>query len=775
METTSLPISGMHCASCASIIKRTIEKIDGVTSCSVNYGTEKAEINYDAQKVTIPEMSKSIEKYGYSLQHEDVEPHHHEHTNHDSSGHNHNSPTTSDKASKQRKLEEVAHLKKNVLIIMPMAFISIIVMMWEIGSIQLKVFPPMSDILMEFFHHLLPIFATYSLFVIGLPYIKGMIRFFRYFVADMDSLVGIGTSIAFIYSFIITAFETSLEGLINVEQTYYDVTIVVIAFITLGKYLEARSKLATGEAIEKLVHLQAKNALVIRNGIEVEIPIEEVVIDDIVIVKPGQKIPIDGVVVEGNSSVDESMLTGESLPVDKQIGDPVVGATMNKQGYLKIQVTKIGQDTVLSHIIKLVESAQGSKAPIERMADKVSALFVPIVFGVAILVFVTWISIGSPFIGFSQAFIIGMLSFVGILVIACPCAMGLATPTAIIVGVGKAAQNGILIKNAENLEKFSSVNYVVMDKTGTLTHGEPAVTDVVAIQETDENRILQIAGSLEVKSEHPLGKAIIDDVKLKNIDILSVEEFTNIEGKGVEGIVESRKYFAGNVRLAREMNVNIDESLIQEYTAQGKTPIIVIADNTVQGYIFVADTIKEQAIQTVKDLHKLGVKVAMLTGDNKQTADYIAKQIGIDHVVAEVLPKYKAEEIAKIQQSGNVVAMVGDGINDAPALAAADVGVAMGTGTDVAIESAGVTLLSGDISKLPTSIRIARATMKVVKQNLFWAFFYNVVGIPIAAGALYPFFGILLNPAFAGAAMGFSSVSVVLNSLRLKRINLHVE
>lgn len=633
----------------------------------------------------------------------------------------------------------------------------------------------MSDILMEFFHHLLPIFATYSLFVIGLPYIKGMIRFFRYFVADMDSLVGIGTSIAFIYSFIITAFETSLEGLINVEQTYYDVTIVVIAFITLGKYLEARSKLATGEAIEKLVHLQAKNALVIRNGIEVEIPIEEVVIDDIVIVKPGQKIPIDGVVVEGNSSVDESMLTGESLPVDKQIGDPVVGATMNKQGYLKIQVTKIGQDTVLSHIIKLVESAQGSKAPIERMADKVSALFVPIVFGVAILVFVTWISIGSPFIGFSQAFIIGMLSFVGILVIACPCAMGLATPTAIIVGVGKAAQNGILIKNAENLEKFSSVNYVVMDKTGTLTHGEPAVTDVVAIQETDENRILQIAGSLEVKSEHPLGKAIIDDVKLKNIDILSVEEFTNIEGKGVEGIVESRKYFAGNVRLAREMNVNIDESLIQEYTAQGKTPIIVIADNTVQGYIFVADTIKEQAIQTVKDLHKLGVKVAMLTGDNKQTADYIAKQIGIDHVVAEVLPKYKAEEIAKIQQSGNVVAMVGDGINDAPALAAADVGVAMGTGTDVAIESAGVTLLSGDISKLPTSIRIARATMKVVKQNLFWAFFYNVVGIPIAAGALYPFFGILLNPAFAGAAMGFSSVSVVLNSLRLKRINLHVE
>ncbi len=648
-------------------------------------------------------------------------------------------------------------------------------MIWEIGSIQFKVFPEMSDILMEFIHHLLPIFATYSLFVIGLPYIKGMIRFFRYFVADMDSLVGIGTSVAFLYSFIITAFEPSLEGLINVKQTYYDVTIVVIAFITLGKYLEARSKLATGEAIEKLVHLQAKNALVIRDGAEIEIPIEEVVIDDIVIVKPGQKIPIDGVVVEGSSSVDESMLTGESLPIDKHVGDPVVGATMNNQGYLKIQVTKIGQDTVLSHIIKLVENAQGSKAPIERMADKVSAIFVPIVFGVAILVFVTWISIGSPLIGFSQALVIGMLSFVGILVIACPCAMGLATPTAIIVGVGKAAQNGILIKNAENLEKFSTVNYVVMDKTGTLTNGVPAVTDVVPAHEADLNKILQVAGSLEKKSEHPLGKAITDDIKLKNIDALPVDSFSNMEGKGVKGIIESREYYAGNIRLAHEMNIEVNDAIVQEYTAQGKTPILLIADSAIQGYIFVADTIKDQATQTIKDLHTLGIKVAMLTGDNKKTADYIAQRIGIDHVIAEVLPKDKADEIVKIQQSGNIVAMVGDGINDAPALAAADVGVAMGTGTDVAIESAGVTLLSGDIAKLPISISIARATMKVVKQNLFWAFFYNIVGIPIAAGALYPFFGILLNPAFAGAAMGFSSVSVVLNSLRLKRANLHIQ
>lgn len=761
----TLPVAGMHCASCAAIIKRKLEKLDGVESCSVNYGTEKAQVSFDPHKITVLQMNEEIGKLGYSLVDSEMAPPM-DHSLHE--GHDMVTPVSSDKAVKERKLAELAKLRRHVQIVLPMVAVSVLVMTWEIGANPLGLWPEMPEAIMEFFHHLLPIFATYTLFVIGVPYLEGMVRFFKYRVANMDTLVGIGTSVAFLYSFIASAFDSVLAPYINTQQNYYDVTIVVIGFITLGKFLEASSKLKTGEAIEKLLGLQAKHALVLRDGKEVLIPISDVVVDDIVIVKPGQKIPLDGVILEGKSSIDESMITGEPIPVDKGPEDIVIGATMNKQGSLRIKVTKVGSDTMLSQIIKMVEEAQGSKAPIERMADQVSSIFVPIVLVIAIVVLFLWLAVGSQFMPFSQALTLGILSLVGILVIACPCAMGLATPTAIIVGVGKAAQNGILIKNAESLEKFNSINFVVMDKTGTITKGAPEVTDIQAVGSHSEKQILQLLASLEIHSEHPLALAMVEKAKEKKLSLHKVKDFEAIEGKGLKGMIDGTQYFAGNLKLAADLKIQVDEEIINTFASQGKTPVVFIAGKKVAGYIGIADTIKDDAKETVQLLHKQGIKVAMLTGDNQRTAQYIGKQVGIDKVIAEVLPGDKAKEIQKLQKEGYKVAMVGDGINDAPALATADVGIAMGTGTDVAIESAGITLLGGHISKLPKAVKLARATMGIIKQNLFWAFFYNTLGIPIAAGVLYPFFGILLNPAIAGAAMGFSSVSVVANSLRLK-------
>ena len=761
----TLPVVGMHCASCAAIIKRKLEKLDGVESCSINYGTEKAQVSFDPHKITVPQMNEEIGKLGYSLVDSEVAPPM-DHSLH--KGHDMATPVSSDKAVKDRKLAELAKLRRHVQIVLPMVAVSVLVMTWEIGANPLGLWPEMPEAIMEFFHHLLPIFATYTLFVIGVPYLEGMVRFFKYRVANMDTLVGIGTSVAFLYSFIVSAFDIVLAPYINTQQNYYDVTIVVIGFITLGKFLEARSKLKTGEAIEKLFGLQAKHALVFRDGKEVLIPVDEVVVDDIVIVKPGQKIPLDGVILEGKSSIDESMITGEPIPVDKGPEDIVIGATMNKQGSLRIKITKVGSDTMLSQIIKMVEEAQGSKAPIERMADQISAIFVPIVLVIAIVILFLWLLVGSQFMPFSQALTLGILSLVGILVIACPCAMGLATPTAIIVGVGKAAQNGILIKNAESLEKFNSINFVVMDKTGTITKGAPEVTDIQAVGSHSEKQILQLLASLENHSEHPLALAIVEKAKEKKLNLHKVKDFEAIEGKGLKGVINGTQYFAGNLKLAADLKIAVDEEIINAFASQGKTPVVFIVKKKVAGYIGIADTIKDDAKEAVQLLHKQGIKVAMLTGDNRRTAQYIGKQVGIDKVIAEVLPGDKAKEIQKLQKEGYKVAMVGDGINDAPALATADVGIAMGTGTDVAIESAGITLLGGHISKLPKAVTLARATMSIIKQNLFWAFFYNTLGIPIAAGVLYPFFGILLNPAIAGAAMGFSSVSVVANSLRLK-------
>ncbi len=747
----------MHCASCASIIKRKLEKLDGIVSCNVNYGTEKAEVSFDADKVNLSQMNDQVQKLGYSLENPP-----NPHAGHDMS------PVSSDQTAKEQKLQELSKLKKHVQIAMPFVAFSIFVMTWEIGADPLRLWPEMPEAIMEFFHHLLPIFATYTMFVIGVPYLQGIVRFIKYRVANMDTLVGIGTLVAFLYSFSVTAFDKVLAPYVNTQQNYYDVVIVVIGFITLGKFLEARSKLKTGEAIEKLLGLQAKNALILRDGKEVELPIDQVIVGDIMLVKPGTKIPLDGVIIEGKSSIDESMITGEPIPVDKGPEDTVIGATINKQGSLQIRVTKVGSDTMLSQIIKMVEEAQGSKAPIERMADQVSAIFVPAVLVLAVITLILWLVIGVQFMPFSQALTLGILSFVGILVIACPCAMGLATPTAIIVGVGKAAQNGILIKNAESLEKFNGVNFVVMDKTGTITKGAPEVTDIQAIGSHSEKDILQLLASLESHSEHPLAQAVVEKAKDEKISLHKVKDFEAIEGKGLKGSIDDTEYYAGNLKLVDDLKVKIDEEMIKKFASQGKTPVVFMNRKHVIAYIGIADTIKDDAKEAVAELHKQGIKVAMLTGDNKRTAQHIAKQVGIDRVIAEVLPGDKASEIQKLQKEGYKVAMVGDGINDAPALATADVGIAMGTGTDVAIESAGITLLGGHISKLPKAVKLARATMSIIKQNLFWAFFYNVIGIPIAAGALYPFFGILLNPAIAGAAMGFSSVSVVTNSLRLR-------
>ncbi|MCX6787483.1 MAG: copper-translocating P-type ATPase, partial [Candidatus Kaiserbacteria bacterium] len=626
--------------------------------------------------------------------------------------------------------------------------------------------PAPSQSFNESFNILLALMAIYALFVVGKPYLFGFYRFLRYGKANMDSLIGIGTSAAFVYSIIVTVFREAVRPFVNVEVTYFDVAIVVIAFITFGKYLEARAKLKTGDAIEKLLNLQAKTALVIRDGKEIEIPVDQVVHGELIIVKPAGKIPVDGVLVDGSSFVDESTVTGEPMPVKKSVGDSVVAGTLNTSGSFTFKATKVGSETMLAHIVKMVEEAQGSKAPIQALADKISSVFVPIVLVIAFVTLLVWVGVGSSYLGFAQALSFGLVSFVGILVIACPCALGLATPTAIIVGVGKGAREGILIKDASTLEKLHKVTTVVVDKTGTLTRGKPELTSLKNFSDKSDNDIVAILASLDNKSEHPISHAVVSYAKEKNVALLQVEQFEIIKGKGLTGIIGGVRYHIGSAALAKELGAKF-ESLEQD-TKEGKTPVVLVANGITLAVAMVADAIKPEAIDAVKNLHALGIKVVMLTGDDKNTARFIANQVGIDEVVAEVLPEDKLNTIKELQAQGRIVAMAGDGVNDAPALAQADVGIAMATGTDVAIESSGITLLHGDISKLVKAIRLSKFTMRGIKQNLFWAFAYNVVGIPLASGLFYPFFGWLLSPVFAGLAMAFSSVSVVGNSLRLK-------
>ena len=751
-ETKTYKIRGMHCASCASVIERTVKKIDGVKEISVNNGTENAKISFDGSKTNPESFNKKLAPLGYSL-----------------------IVSTIEKKDKSAELED---MKMKVISAIPLAVVSVFVMGWDIFS-QLKIVSEMPLVWEEFFHHLLPIVATYVLFVVGKPYLLGLYRFLRHGKANMDTLIGIGTVTAFIYSFVVTAFEDLLKPFINVEATYYDVTIIVITFIALGKYLEAKSKLKTGDAIEKLLNLQAKTALVVRNGKEVEISVNDVVHGDLIVIKPGAKIPVDGIITEGESFIDESMVTGEPMPASKKVGDSIVAGTINTSGSFIFKATKVGSETLLAHIIKMVEEAQGSKAPIQALADKISSVFVPIVLVIAFLTLGIWLFFGAQYLGFSQALSFGLMSFVGILVIACPCALGLATPTAIIVGVGKGAREGILIKDAATLEKLHKVDTVIVDKTGTITIGKPTLVDIQNLSTWQVDKFISVLASLEKKSEHPIAHAIVNyasDPEGKStsygagqkIEFLEVQNFESLQGKGLKGTISGKEYFVGNAKLMQDLGLSFDVSKIEKFTSQGKTPVILATKEKVLGFVMVADEIKSESKKAVADLHKLGIKVVMLTGDDERAAKYMASLVGIDEVIAHVMPQDKLEKIKKLQSEGKIVAMAGDGVNDAPALAQADVGIAMGTGTDVAIESAGITLLGGDISKLVKAIKLSKITMRGIKQNLFWAFIYNIVGIPLAAGLFYPFFGWLLSPVFAGFAMAMSSVSVVGNSLRIK-------
>lgn len=768
MINQTYKVKGMHCASCVSLIEKAFKKEEGVDSAQANLVTETVKVHFDETKTDAAALSKKIEPLGYSLVlPEDLSSaasmymSESEHAGH--LGFN---------QSKKEKLAELREMQGKLYSLIPAVLLSIFVMGWEIFA-QFQLVPEMPYLWDEFFHHLLPILAAYTLFVVGKPYLLGLYRFLRYGKANMDTLIGLGTLVAFLYSFIIAAFEESLSPFINVEQSYYDVAVVVIAFITLGKYLEARSKLKTGDAIEKLLNLQAKTALVIREGKESEISIHEVVYGDLLVVKPGSSIAVDGVITEGSSYVDESMISGEPMPVSKKPGDSVVAGTLNTSGSFVFKAEKIGSETMLARIVKMVAEAQSSRAPIQALADKISAIFVPIVLALSFLSLASWLIFGTAYLGFSQALSFGLVSFVGILVIACPCALGLATPTAIIVGVGKGAREGILIKDAGTLEKLHKANVVVVDKTGTLTFGKPQLVSLKNFADKEDHELISILASLENKSEHPIAHAAVTFAKEKNISLKEVQVFEAIKGKGVKGVIEGVEYYAGNGKLLADLGFDLeaDEGSFSEIlsaTKEGKTPIILATPLKILAVAMVADSIKPEAIEAVKSLHHLNIKVVMLTGDNKNTADFIGRQVGIDEVVAEVMPEDKLNKIKELQKAGHIVAMAGDGVNDAPALAQADVGIAMATGTDVAIESAGITLLHGDISKLVKAIRLSKLTMAGIKQNLFWAFAYNLLGIPLAGGLFYPLFGWLLSPVFAGFAMAMSSVSVVGNSLRLK-------
>jgi len=604
--------------------------------------------------------------------------------------------------------------------------------------------------------------ATPVQFIAGWRFYRGAYDALRSRTTNMDTLIAVGTSAAWLYSTLVTFFPYVFRG-----EVYFDTSALIIAFILLGKLFEDLAKARASEAIRKLMDLQPRMARVIRSGVEVEIPVEKVEVGEIVVVRPGEKIAVDGVVTEGHSSVDEKMITGESIPVEKKIGDEVIGATINKAGMLKFKATKVGADTTISQIIKLVEEAQISRAPIQRLADIVSSYFVPTVIVIATLSFFAWYFIGR------MSFIFALTTFIAVLIIACPCALGLATPTAIMVGTGKGAENGVLIKGGEYLEKAYKLQTIVFDKTGTLTKGQPSVLDIVTLEDWKINDVIKLAAIAEKGSEHPLGEAIVEAAMEKGIEIPDPESFEAIPGHGVEATHQGRRILLGNRKLMVDENLDIEwlEDRIGELEGEGKTVMLVAFENRVIGAISVADTLKEHSAKAVSELKKMGIQVIMLTGDNARTAKAIAKQVGIERVLAEVLPGQKAELIRKLQSEGKVIGMVGDGINDAPALAQADIGIAIGSGTDVALETGGIVLIKDDLRDVVASIKLSRQTIKKIKQNLFWAFFYNTAFIPVAAGLLYPIFGILLNPILAGIAMAFSSVSVVTNSLLLKRYN----
>lgn len=742
VERVILPIRGMTCAACVKRVENALRSGKGVVSAHVNFATERASVEYLPEVVTVRGLKRAVEEAGYQVlevQEEDL--------------------VEKERLARERELRRLrTKWITGALLLAP-----ILILMYGAAVFERGIgLSREMNFLIQFF------LATPVQFWAGRQFYVGFWKAARHKTSDMNTLIAIGTSAAYLYSLVVT-FAPHLimvEGLM--VDVYFDTSAAIIVLILLGRFLEARAKGKTSEAIKKLIGLQPKTARVIRDAKEIDITVGEVIPGDIVIVRPGEKIPVDGIVREGYSSVDESMITGESLPVEKKAGDRVIGATINKSGTFKFEATKVGKETVLAQIVRLVQEAQGSKPPIARLADVIASYFVPAVIGMAILTFIVWYFFG-PHPSLTYAF----LNFIAVLIIACPCSLGLATPTSIMVGTGKGAENGILIRGAEALETAHQVTTVVLDKTGTLTKGEPSVTDIVGNGLLSEEEILSLAASAEKGSEHPLGEALVKEAQERGLTFLGVTEFQAVSGKGIEARVDSKKIILGNLRWMEERGIPLGElgEKAETFSEEGKTCMVLVVDSRAAGLFALADTLKENSKEAVQALHALGLEVVMLTGDRERTAKAIARQIGIDRVVAEVLPEMKAEAVKRFQKEGRKVAMVGDGINDAPALAQADVGIAIGTGTDVAIESADITLIGGDLRGIVTAIALSKATIRNIKENLFWAFAYNTILIPVAAGVLYPFFGILLNPIFAAGAMAFSSVTVVSNALRLRRFN----
>jgi P-type Cu+ transporter len=744
MKQTNLKLRGMSCASCASNIEDAIRSVEGVALCNVNFGAEQASVTYEPSKTDVAAIQKAVDAAGYSavpMQDDVLAP--------------------EDERERRSRQAENRKLKRKVW---TSGVISAIIV---IGS--LPVMTGLNIPLIPMWLHdawLQLVLTAPVLFWCGSSFFINAQKALKRHAATMDTLVAIGTGTAYLYSLFPTFFPQWFIAQGLRPDVYFEAASVIIALILLGRLLENRAKGQTSEAIRKLMGLQAKTARVIRNGTEVDVPIAQVVLGDIILVRPGEKIPVDGEIVEGASTIDEAMVTGESVPVKKHPGDEVIGATINKTGSFKFRATKVGKDTFLAQIVKLVQQAQGSKAPIQRLADRVTGWFVPAVIAIAIATFIIWYNVMGNVT-------MALITTVGVLIIACPCALGLATPTSIMVGTGKGAENGILIKGAESLEMAHKLRAIVLDKTGTITQGKPTVTDFVSVNgiaNSNELNLLRLAASVERNSEHPLAEAVVQYARSQGIELSDAKEFEAISGSGVQGYISDRWVQIGTRRWMNELG--IDTSALQkdwerlEYL--GKTVIWMAVDGKIEGIMGISDAVKPSSVLAIRALQKMGLEVVMLTGDNRRTAEVIAREVGIERVEAEVRPDRKAATIEQIQAEGKIVAMVGDGINDAPALAQADVGMAIGTGTDVAIAASDITLISGDLQGIVTAIQLSRATIRNIRQNLFFAFIYNVAGIPIAAGILFPFFGWLLSPIVAGAAMAFSSVSVVTNALRLR-------
>ena len=737
MRDYTFKVEGMSCSACANRVERITKKIDGVESANVNFATEKLTVRVDAEKVRYSDIKLAVDKAGFKLIKEEDQI----------------------KEVSKKKDESKILLNRFIFSLIFTVPLLIISMGHMVGMPLPSIIDPMKNPLN---FALIQLVLTIPVMVAGYKFYKiGYKNLFK-LSPNMDSLIAIGTSAAVAYG--LFAIYKILNGETHYAMhLYFESAVVILTLITLGKYLEAVSKGKTSEAIKKLMGLAPKTATIIKNGKEVSIPIEEVIVGDIILVKPGEKLPVDGEIIEGSTSIDESMLTGESIPVEKNIGSTVIGASINKAGFIKYKATKVGKDTALAQIVKLVEEAQGTKAPIAKMADIIAAYFVPTVMALAIIATVGWLIAG-------ESNVFALTIFISVLVIACPCALGLATPTAIMVGTGKGAENGVLIKGGEALETTYKIDTIVFDKTGTITEGKPKVTDIIC-NGIKEEEVLVLAASAEKGSEHPLGEAIVREAEDRSLEFKSLEHFKAVPGHGIEVTIEGKDILLGNKKLMIENNINIESLHVESdrLATEGKTPMYIAINNKLSGIIAVADTVKENSKAAIEELKKMNVNVAMITGDNKKTAEAIAKSVGIDIVLAEVLPEDKANEVKKLQGQNRKVAMVGDGINDAPALVQADVGIAIGSGTDVAIESADIVLMKSDLKDVVTAIRLSKATIKNIKENLFWAFGYNVLGIPVAMGVLHIFGGPLLNPMIAAAAMSFSSVSVLLNALRLKK------